>query len=155
MKRIAVVALQMALVLIGTGALVFLLGEPHFEGRNKHATLLEIYFKDPFLAYAYVGSVPFFVALYQAFTVLGYVVHDQAFSPATVHALRTIRICAKVIVGFVAGSGLFFFFSDPDDWPAGLFLRVLIGLPAIVAATAVARLERVLRHALEPRPESD
>ena len=58
-------------MLIGVGALAVLLGEPRIEGRNAHATLFEIYFNDPFLAYAYIASIPFFVALYQAFRAVG------------------------------------------------------------------------------------
>jgi hypothetical protein len=57
--------LQAVIVLIGIGALALMLWEPHIEGRNAHATLFEIYFNDPFLAYAYLASIPFFVALYQ------------------------------------------------------------------------------------------
>jgi len=66
--------LRAVTVLIGAGVLALMLWEPHIEGRNAHATLFEIYFKDPFLAYAYLASTPFFVALYQAFMVLGYIV---------------------------------------------------------------------------------
>ncbi len=51
--------LQVVIVLLGLGALGFLLGEPHLEGRNAHATVFEIYFHDPFLAYAYLGAVRF------------------------------------------------------------------------------------------------
>ena len=72
MKRSSTIFLQVVIVLIGIGALALLLWEPQIEGRNAHATLFEIYFKDPFLAYVYAGSIPFFVALYQAFKVLGY-----------------------------------------------------------------------------------
>jgi hypothetical protein len=54
MKKSSTIFLQVVLVLIGMAALAFLLWEPHLEGRNVHATLFEIYFKDPFLAYAYV-----------------------------------------------------------------------------------------------------
>src|SRR6266478_2422403 len=70
MKRSSTIFLQVVIVLIGIGALAFLLWEPHTEGVNKHATLFEIYFNS-FLAYVYLGSIPFFVALYQAFKVLG------------------------------------------------------------------------------------
>ena len=28
---------------------------------------MDIYLRDPFLAYVYVGSIPFFIGLYQAF----------------------------------------------------------------------------------------
>jgi hypothetical protein len=59
------------IVLFGIGVLAFMLWEPHLEGRNVHASLFQIYFKDPFLAYAYVASIPFFVGLYQAINVLG------------------------------------------------------------------------------------
>src|SRR6266480_5875464 len=86
--------LQAVIVLIGIGALALMLWEPHIEGRNAHATFFEIYFKDPFLAYAYLASIPFFVALYQVFKVLGYVGQNKVFSPRAVKALRTIKFCA-------------------------------------------------------------
>src|SRR5215467_12919113 len=105
--------LQAVIVLIGIVALALLLWEPHIEGRNAHATLFEIYFNDPFLAYAYLASIPFFVALYQAFKVLGYAGQNKVFSQAAVKALRTIKYCAIAIIGFVAVSVIFFLSSDP------------------------------------------
>ena len=51
MKRTSTVFLQIVIVLIGVAAIAFLLGEPHLEGRNERATLFEVYFKDPFLAF--------------------------------------------------------------------------------------------------------
>src|ERR1700752_1323090 len=124
--------LQGVIVLIGIGALALLLWEPHIEGRNAHATLFEIYFKDPFLAYAYVASIPFFIALYQAFKVLGYAGLNTIFSQAAVKALRTIKYCAIAIIGFVAVSVFFMMFEDPDGRPAGVFMRILIAFPSIV-----------------------
>src|SRR4029079_12740399 len=143
MKKGSTIFLQVVLVLIGVGALALLLWEPHLEGRNAHATLFEIYFKDPFLAYAYVASIPFFVALYQAFKVLGYVRQNTTFSPATVKALRTIKYCAIVIIGFVAVGVIFLIFGDKDDRPAGVFMRVLITFASLVIATAAAVFERI------------
>src|SRR6478672_7283181 len=105
MKRrsliVPTIFLQAVIVLIGIGALALLLWEPHLEGRNAHATPFEIYFKDPFLAYVYVASIPFFAALVQAFKVLGYTRQNKVFSPAAVKALRTIKFCALAIIGFV------------------------------------------------------
>src|SRR5215472_13434028 len=115
MERGSILFLKAVTVLIGIGALALLLWEPHIEGRNKHATLFEIYFKDSFVAYVYIGSIPFFVALYQAFKVLGYAGQNNIFSQAAVKALRTIKYCAIAIIGFVAVSVFFFLFSDPDD----------------------------------------
>src|SRR2546430_14720951 len=107
MKRASTIFLQVVIVLIGIAVLAFLLWEPHIEGRNINATLFEIYFKDPFLAYAYIASIPFFVALYQAFKVLGYAGQNQIFSHEAVKALRSIKYCAISIIGFVAAGEIF------------------------------------------------
>ena len=142
-------------MLIGIGALALLLWEPQIEGRNAHATLFEIYFKDPFLAYAYLASIPFFVGLYQTFKVLGYIGQNKAFSQATAKALRTIKYCAIAIIGFVAVSVIFIMFADKDDRPAGVFMRILIALPSIVIATATAMFERILQNAVDTKSEND
>ena len=155
MKRSSTIFLQVVIVLIGIGSLALLLWEPHIEGRNKHATLFEIYFKDPFLAYAYIASISFFVALYQAFKVLGYAGQNKIFSQAAVKALRTIKYCAIAIIGFVAVSVIFIMFSDPDDRPAGVFMRILITFPSIVVATAAAMFERILQNAVDIKSEND
>jgi hypothetical protein len=155
MKRSSTLFLQIVIVLIGIGTLALLLWEPHIEGRNKHATLFEIYFKDSFLAYVYIGSIPFFAALYQAFKVLGYAGQNNIFSQAAVKALRTIKHCAIAIIGFVAVSIIFFLLSDPDDRPAGVFMRILITFSSIVVATAAAMFERVLQNAVEIKSEND
>jgi DUF2975 family protein len=140
--------LQTVIVLIGIGALALMLWEPHIEGRNAHATLFEIYFKDPFLAYAYLASIPFFVALYQVFKVLGYVRQDKTFSQATVKALRTIKFCALGIIGFVAVGELFIMLGNSDDRAGGVFIGILITFGSVVIATAAAMFERVLQNAV-------
>jgi len=71
MNEVQTIFLQIVVLLIGIAALAFLLWEPHVEGVNKHATLFEMYFSS-FVAYAYIGSIPFFAALYQTFKLLGY-----------------------------------------------------------------------------------
>src|SRR5215472_11235973 len=126
MKRGSTIFLQIVIVLIGVGALALLLWEPHVEGRNAHATLFQIYFNDPFLAYAYIASISFFVALYQAFKVLGYIGQNKVFSQAAVKALRTIKYCAIAIIGFVAVGEIFIVTSNSDDHAGGVFMGVLI-----------------------------
>ena len=154
MKRGSTIFLQVVIVLIGFGALAFLLWEPHVEGVNAHATLVEVYFSF-FVAYVYIASIPFFAALYQVFKVLGYAEQNKIFSQAAVKALRTIKYCAIAIIGFVAVSVIFIMFSDPDDRPAGVFMRILITFPAIVVATAAAMFERILQNAVEIKSEND
>ena len=155
MKRSSTIFLQVVIVLIGIGALALMLWEPHIEGRNAHATLFEIYFKDPFLAFAYIASIPFFVALYQAFKVLGYAGQNKVFSQAAVKALRTIKYCAIAIIGFVAVSVIFILCGDPDDRPPGVVMRILITFGSIVIATAAAMFERILQNAVDMKSEND
>jgi DUF2975 family protein len=155
MKRSSTAFLQIVIVLIGIGALALMLWEPHIEGRNAHATVFEIYFKDPFLAYAYIASIPFFVALYQGFKVLGYAGQNKVFSQAAVKALRTTKFCAIAIIGFVAVGELFIMMGDSDDRAGGVFMGVLITFGSIVIATAAATFERILQNAVDMKSEND
>ncbi len=149
MSRSSAVFLQTVVVLFGLAALVFLLGEPHVEGRNAHATWFEIYFKDPFLAYVYVGSIPLFMALHRAFRLLGDVSRTGQFSSATVNALRTIKICALVVIGFIAGAAvIILLMGDGEDRPAGIFMTVLAASGMGAVALAASFFGRTLQSAL-------
>lgn len=155
MNRTSTIFLRVIILLIGIGTLAFLLWEPRIEGRNIHATLFEIYFKDPFLAYAYIGSIPFFVALCQAFKVLGYAGQNKVFSQEAVKALRTIKYCAITIIGFVAVGEIFIMLDNSDDRAGGVFMGVLITFGSIVIATAAAIFERILQSAVNIKSEND
>jgi hypothetical protein len=155
MKLGATVFLRGVLVLIGIGALALLLWEPHLEGRNAHATLFAIYFKDPFLAYAYIASIPFFAGLYHAFKVLGYAGRNKEFSPSAVRSVRTIKYCAIAVIGFVAIGEVIIMFGNSDDRAGGVAIGVFIFFAAIVVATATAVLERALQNAVDMKSEND
>ncbi|EKE15546.1 MAG: hypothetical protein ACD_11C00145G0019 [uncultured bacterium] len=142
MKRGLIIFFQAGVALIGISVFVFMLWEPHIEGRNAHATLFEIYFKDPFLAYAYIASISFFTALYQAFKILEYVRRNNIFSQDIVKALRTIKYCAIAIIGFVAAGEVFIMLNDSDDRAGGVFLGILITLGSIIVAIVAAMFER-------------
>ena len=141
--------LQVVIVLIGIATLAFMLWEPHLEGRNVHATVFEIYFNDPFLAYVYLGSIPFFVALYRTFGLFGHVRQTGVFSQATVNALRTIKRCAITLIGFVVGGVVFILMAgDGEDRPAGIFMGFLAALASGSIATTAALFARKLQNAL-------
>lgn len=156
MKRSSTIFLQIVIVLIGIGALALLLWEPRLEGRNAHATNFEIYFKDPFLLLVYIGSIPFFVALYQAFKVLGYAGQNKVFSQAAIKALRTIKYCALATIGFVVVEEIIIMLTHGnDDVAGGVFMGVLITFGSIVFAAAAAMFERILQSAVEIKSEND
>jgi len=154
-KRTSTAFLQAVITLIAIGALALMLWEPHLEGRNAHATPFEIYFKDPFLAFAYVASIPFFAALYQAFKVLGYAGHNKVFSPAAVKSLRTIKLCAIAIIGFVAVGEVIIMSGNSDDRAGGVFMGILITFGSIIIATAAATFEWILQNAVDMKSEND
>lgn len=158
MKRNSTIFLQVVVVLIGVAALALLLWEPHLEGRNAHATFFEIYFQDPFLALVYAGSIPFFMALYQAFQVLGRIGRNEVFSPEVVKALRTIKYCALAVIGFVIVEEIFILImsnGDNDNPGAPILMGLLIVFPSIVVAVAATMFERILQNAVELKSEHD
>jgi hypothetical protein len=149
MKSSSALFLQVAVVLVGIGTLGLMLWEPHLEGRNAHATTFEIYFKDPFLAYVYVGSIPFFVALHRTFGLFGHVRRYGAFSQVTLNALGVVKRCGLALIGFVAGAAVIILLTgDGEDRPAGIFMSFLATLVASAIAAAAAMFARKLQSAL-------
>lgn len=157
MKRGSTIFLQVVIVFIGLGALTFMLWEPHVEGRNAQATLFEIYFQDPFLACAYIASIPFFVALYQAFVLLKYIGHNQVFSGQSVSALRTIKYCAILLASFavVGEAYLFLAVRGTDDIAGGVAMGLFLIFGSAIIATAAAVFERLLQNAVDIKSEND
>ena len=156
MKKSSTILLQVVVCLIGIGAFAFLLWEPQVEGRNAHATLFQIYFNDPFLAWAYTASVAFFVALYQAFKLLGYIGRNEVLREQSVKALRTIQFCAKVIVGFVVAAEAYLFIVRPgDDIAGGVFMGLLVICVSGIVATLATVCEKTLQRAVDMKSEND
>ncbi|HEY4611511.1 MAG TPA: DUF2975 domain-containing protein [Bacteroidota bacterium] len=157
MKRGSTLFLKAIILLIGIGALALMLWFPHIEGRNVHATLFEIYFKDPFLAYAYIASIAFFVALYQAFKLLGYIGQNKVFSLNSVKALRTIKYCAISLVGFLVGAEAYFFIVQrgKDDIAGGVMMGLFMIFISVVVATTAAVFEKTLQSAVDIKSEND
>jgi hypothetical protein len=156
-KRIPTVFLQVVIVLIGIGGLALMLWEPHLEGRNVNATPFEIYFKDPFLAYAYTASIAFFVALFQAFTLLGYIRQNRVFSLNSVRALRIIKYCAIILVAMIGAAVAYLFLPGrgEDDIAGGVAIGLAMIFISAVIGTAAAVFERILQNAVDMKSEND
>jgi hypothetical protein len=157
MKKSSTIFLQAVIVLIAIGALALMLWFPNVEGRNANSTLFQVYFNDPFLAYMYAASIAFFVALYQAFRLLGYVGRNEIFSEQSVRALRIIKYCAITLIAFLLGAEAFFFIvqSGEEDIAGGVMMGLLLIFVSAVVATAAAVLERTLQSAVELKSEND
>ncbi len=148
--------LQVVLVLIGMVVLAILIRFPLTEGRAANLDLFSIY-ADPFILYGYAASIAFFVALYKAFRLLGYIGQNKVFTPNAVGTLRSIKYCAIVLSILIVMAGVYIrIFHDKDDDPAGfLALCIVTTLASIVVATAAAIFEKILQNAIDMKSEND
>ncbi|NDV94017.1 DUF2975 domain-containing protein [Dysgonomonas sp. 521] len=156
MKRISIVFLQAVIVLISLVALAFLIWFPLTEGRATNLDLFSIY-SDKFILYGYAASIPFFVALYKAFRLLGYIGQNKVFSENSVKALKSIKYCAIVLSILIAAAGLYIkVFHSKDDDPAGfLAMCIMTTFVSVVVATAAAIFEKILQNAVDMKSEND
>ena len=155
MKKGSTLFLKFVICLIAIGALIWLIWFPQLEGRAATLDLLGIY-TDPLIIYAYIGSIPFFVAVYQAVKLLGYIDNNQVFSQSSVNAVRKIKYCAITISGFIVLGILYIWVSVVDDDPAGVTaLGIFTTFASLVIATAAAVFQRVLQNAVDIKSEND
>lgn len=130
--------------------------QPQLEGRNVGQDLVTIYFKDPFLAFVYVGSIPFFIALYQGINLLGYVEKNKAFSLESVRALRNIKYCAIALIAFILSAlAIIVFVVKGDDYAGPVALGLYASFATTVVATAAAVFEKLLQNAVDLKSEND
>jgi len=156
MKRSSTLFLKAVILLIAVVALAAMIWEPQTEGRNVNADQVSIYFRDPFLAYAYAASIPFFVALYQAFKLLGYIEQNKVFSQISVRALRNIKYCAITLSGLIVLGILYIRLFNTGDDPAGITaLGIFSTFVSIVIATAAAVFQKLLQNAVDIKSEND
>ena len=156
MKRISTIFLQAVIVLIGIVALAILIRFPLTEGRAANLDLFSIY-SDPFILYGYAASIAFFVALYKAFKLLGYIGQNKVFSSNAVGTLKSIKYCAIVLSILIVAAGLYIRVShNKDDDPAGfLAICIVTTFVSIVVATAAAIFEKILQNAIDMKSEND
>jgi hypothetical protein len=154
-KRGSTVFLKVVILLIAIGVLAAMIRFPQTEGRAANLDFISIY-TDPLIIYGYIASIPFFVALYQAFKLLGYVDANNVFSQLAVKAVRNIKYCAITISGFIILGILYIrLFASGDD-PAGpTALGIFTTFASIVIATAATIFERLLQNAVDIQSEND
>src|SRR3989344_4965293 len=155
MKKSSTVFLQVVIVIIGIVALIVMIRFPLTEGRAVNLDLFSIY-TDPFIIYGYVVSIAFFVALWEAYKLLGYIGQNKVFSLSSVKALRTIKYCAIIIsVMYVAGMPFLVSVADKDDAPGAVGFGLIFILVSIVVATFAAVLQKLVQSGLDMKSKND
>jgi hypothetical protein len=155
-RKSSILFLQVVIVLIGIVALAIMIRFPSTEGRARNLDLFSIY-SDPFILYGYAASIPFFIALYKAFKLLGYIGQNKAFSLNSVRTLSSIKYCAIVLSIFIVMAGLYIrIFHNKDDDPAGfLAMCIVTTFVSLVVATAVAVFEKILQNGMDIKSENE
>ncbi len=150
MKRISAIFLQAVIVLIGVVVFAFLIRFPLTEGRAANLDLFSIY-ADPLILYGYATSIVFFVALYKAFRLLGYIGQHNEFSTNAVGALKSIKYCALGLSILIVAAGLYIkIFHHIEDDPAGfLAICIVTAFASLAGAIVAALVEKKWRKAID------
>ncbi len=155
MKKTSTLFLKLVLLFIGAATLVWLLYFPQIEGRNADADLYTIYFKDAFLLYAYIASIPFFIGLYQAGKLLNYIEENKGFSKSAIKAMKNIKYCAGVSIAFILGSFVFILLNEEEDKAGGLAICIYMALVSIIIVSVAAVLQKFLESGSDLKSEND
>lgn len=155
MKRGSTLFLKVVILLIAIGALAGMIRFPQTEGRAANLDLISIY-TDPFIIYIYIGSIPFFIGLYQAFKLLNLIDAHRAFSQGAVNTLKNMKFASLSLIGFIALAMLYIrFFAHGDD-PAGpTAIGIIVSFVVAVIATASAVFQKLLQNAVDMKSEND
>jgi hypothetical protein len=155
MKKGSTLFLRLVICLIAIGVLAGMIWFPQTEGRATNLDLISIY-KDPFIIYIYIGSIPFFVGLYQAFKLLNFIDANKAFSQGAVNTLKNMKFASLSLIGFIALAVFYIrFFAHGDD-PAGpTALGILASFAVAVIATAAAVFQKLFQNAVDLKSEND
>jgi len=157
MKRGTTLFLKIAVILIGIPILALCI----FFVPEMASFAAQLYPNITYMKYfvfidMYATAVPFYVALYQAFKLLGYIDKNQAFSVFSVTALKKIKYCAIIIsLLYVVGMPLFYLIAEKDDAPGIIVIGMVIIFASMVIAVFAAVLQKLLKEAIHIKSEND
>jgi hypothetical protein len=111
--------------------------------------------REPIMFGLYISAIPFFIALVQAFKLLGYIDKNTAFSELSVKALRYIKYCALTMSGlYMLGMPVIFLIAEADDAPGLIIIGFVLACSPIVIAVFAAVLQKLLQHGIDIESEN-
>lgn len=155
MKQYSTIFLKLAVILIGIPVLTLCIFGSIWLVNNpvspNYAAMLY-----PILLVISASVVPFFIALYQALKLLGYIDKNKAFSGLSVKSLKNIKHCAVIICTlYVIIMPFVYLVAEKDDAPGLIIIGVVPIFASMVIAVFVAVLQRLLKEAIEIKSEND
>jgi len=104
----------------------------------------------------FVAIIPYYLALYQAFKLLGYIDKNVAFSELSVQALKKIKYCGfSICIIFLAMEPYLYIMAEQDDAPGIIVLGLVVAFASFVIAAFAAVLERLLKDAINIKSENE
>ncbi|WP_285767406.1 DUF2975 domain-containing protein [Peribacillus sp. SI8-4] len=157
MKQVTTLFLKLAIIFIGIPVLalcLFLVPKIGNFAGELYPNLS--YLKPLVLIDMYAAAIPFYVALFQAFTLLRYIDKNQAFSDLSVKALKKIKYCAITISAlYLLGMPLYYLMAEKIDPPSFMPIGSMIIFASMVIAVFAAVLQRLLQEAIQIKSEND
>lgn len=156
LKKSSTGFLKFVLLLIAAAVLTGILWFPQTEGRAVNLDPVSIY-SDPFIIFIYIGTIPFFYGLYQAFKLLNLIDANKAFSQSAVNTLSNMKFASIALIIFIVLALIFIRLNaNGDDDPAGpTALGIVVSFAVAVIATACGVFQRLLQNAVDIKSEND
>lgn len=156
-KRASTFFLKAVLIVIGSIAIalwVFSFLNVRIGGTQEWP--ISPYVLYPGLIGVFTTIIPFLLALYEAFRLLQFIDTNNAFSEASIHALRNIKFCAIAMsMLYWTAMPLVFVLADYDDAPGGILMGAAVASAPLVIATFAAVLQKLVQNALDMKREHD
>lgn len=151
MKRFLTIILRCGVLAAGIAALAICGGLTWWiisgwaSNPNHHVIMTVL------LAGLYLGVIPFFIALYQAMKLLGYIDTNRAFSEISIKALKVITRCtgAIFITCSLVGLPFFYYWAELDDAPGLVLIGLAISGIAFIVTVCASLLKILLQEALD------
>lgn len=155
MKRGTTLFLKIAVILIGIPVLALgILGLPWLANNPVNPDYAHILY--PILMGMYASAIPFYIALYQAFRLLGLIDRNEAFSELSIKALKNIKKCAITIsVLYVIILPFVYLLAELDDAPGLIIVGMVPIFASMVITVFAAVLQRLLQEAIDIKSEVD
>ncbi|WP_100012988.1 DUF2975 domain-containing protein [Lentibacillus sediminis] len=160
MKQVSTLFLKIIIIIIGIPVLalcLFVLPQIVNEAVGQAANGAALgYIVLGILIVMYIAAIPFYLALYQTLKLLSYIEKNQAFSQASVIALKKIKNYAKILSGlYIVILPLVSIVAEWDDAPGLLLIGMVISGASFVIAVFASVLQRLLQQAIDIKEEND
>lgn len=104
----------------------------------------------------YAAATPFWIGLYQAWRLLGFIDKRTAFSRASTKALQTVTYCAAIIsVIFAVSLPMFYVWAQHTDAPGLIVIGMFFVGASLTVAVFATVLGRLFLEAAHIKSEND